>query len=456
MADPAPKPGATAVFTQLGQLWSRQSRGVRLLAILVVVGVLGFVVVTNVLAKTESFLAALADGASPDDSQELLSALQARGVSARLKDGKVEVATGDLENARAVAAAAGLPHGGKGFEIFDGSNLGQSSFAEQVNYRRALQGELQRSIAALAQVQGARVHIALGHHSVFKDQSERPTASRRSLAATQARRSSAPSKCAACASSSPPASRVARHLRRCVVVGSCCNHGNLLDATAPGATDQKAEIEHSVATRVRTMLERVVGHGKVSVVATAAVDERKVSETSETYDNDHPRRAQRDALDRWRRREPAQRDSRRGVAGARAATRRAQRRARRRRPHMESQPPQRDQQGYEISRTSQRQTKRVRAAPEDPGRGRGGLRRRQGRQAAVARTDKEMSELHGARAPGRRHRRRARRQDRDALDRVRAGSRGHRAAAAGRWCRPAGLADHLHRRGRVVAGSSCS
>ena len=278
---PTSTSGPAALLNQLKGLWGKQSRLVRLLAILGVVGILGAVVVMNVLAKTETFTA-LADGASPEDSQELLSVLLSRGVNARLKDGKVEVPNGEVDNARAIASAAGLPHAGKGMELFDGSNLGQSSFAEQVNYRRALQGELQRTVAQLAQVQGARIHIALGHHSVFKDQSERPTASvalhlhpGQTLSAEQVRG----------VRGMVAASIEGLQADAVVVVD---NHGNLLDAASPSSSDQKAEIEHGVAVRVRTMLERVVGAGKVSVVATAAVDESKVSETQELYDAEHP------------------------------------------------------------------------------------------------------------------------------------------------------------------------
>src|SRR5262249_4111354 len=59
------------------------------------------------------------------------------------------------------------------------------------------------------------------------------------------------------------------------------NHGNLLDGADPNAIDHKGEIERTVTARVRTMLERVVGVGKVSVVTTADVDDRKVSATQE-------------------------------------------------------------------------------------------------------------------------------------------------------------------------------
>lgn len=276
-----PSSGPFAVLAQLKQLWDKQSKGRRSIAILVVLGVIATVAVTTLTSHTTSW-SAIADGASPDDTQELYAALQARGVSARLKDGKVEVANSELEEARAVAAAAGLPRGGKGFELFDGSNLGQSSFAEQVNYRRALQGELSRSIMAMAQVQGARVHIALGRRSVFKDQAERPTASvalhlhpGQTLNAEQVR-----------GVRQLVAASIEGLTADAVVIVD--NHGNLLDGAAPGSGDQKASIERSVATRVRTMLERVVGEGKVSVVATASVDERKVSETQELYDNTNP------------------------------------------------------------------------------------------------------------------------------------------------------------------------
>lgn len=281
MADNTPSSGPFAVLAQLKQLWDKQSKGRRSLAILVVLGVIAAVAVTTLMNHAETW-SPLAEGASPDDTQELYSALQAQGISARLKDGKVEVVKSDLEAARAVAAAAGLPRAGKGFELFDGSNLGQSSFAEQVNYRRALQGELSRSITAMAQVQGARVHIALGRRSVFKDQSDRPTASvalhlhpGQTLTSEQVR-----------GVRQLVAASIEGLVGDAVVVVD--NHGNLLDGAAPGTSDQKANIERSVATRVRTMLERVVGEGKVSVVATASVDERKVSETQELYDNANP------------------------------------------------------------------------------------------------------------------------------------------------------------------------
>lgn len=280
MAEPS-KPGIAmpAVVGQLAGLWKKQPKGRKILAVAVVVGIVGIILATTMFSKPEQWTE-LAGGSSPEDSRELLARLQGDGIPARMTNGALEVPADKADEARAIAASAGLPHSGKGFELFDGSSLGESSFTEQVKYRRALEGELARSITTLAQVDSARVHLALGKRSVFKEREEAPSAS------------------------------VALHLHpgqqlsneqvagvRKLVAGSVegmkpdavvvvDNHGNLLEAGDPSAADRKAAIERTVTNRVRTMLERVVGAGKVSVVATADIDERKVEETEEIFDKD--------------------------------------------------------------------------------------------------------------------------------------------------------------------------
>ena len=67
-------------------------------------------------------------------------------------------------------ASAGLPKSGRiGFEIFDKTNLGMTDFAEHINYRRALEGELERSVMSLTEVEQARVHISFPQESVFQE-----------------------------------------------------------------------------------------------------------------------------------------------------------------------------------------------------------------------------------------------------------------------------------------------
>ena len=106
--------------------------------------------------------------------------LSSAGVKARLGDDgrSVWVPSGSLEQARLVLARDGLPvAGGAGFELFDETGFGMTDFLEQVNYRRALEGELSRTITALDEVSRARVHLVLPRESVFATESEPAKAS---------------------------------------------------------------------------------------------------------------------------------------------------------------------------------------------------------------------------------------------------------------------------------------
>lgn len=79
--------------------------------------------------------------------------------------------------ARIELAGSGLAEGGVGFEIFDKQSFGMTDFAQKVNYRRALQGELMRTITSLAPVEAARIHLALPEKRLFREQQQEATAS---------------------------------------------------------------------------------------------------------------------------------------------------------------------------------------------------------------------------------------------------------------------------------------
>jgi flagellar M-ring protein FliF len=94
-------------------------------------------------------------------------------------DGKgVLVPAEKVYELRLQLAAQGLPQGGGiGFEIFDKTNFGTSDFVQKLNYRRALQGELSRTIQALSEIESCRVHLAVPEKSIFQEKESRPTAS---------------------------------------------------------------------------------------------------------------------------------------------------------------------------------------------------------------------------------------------------------------------------------------
>ena len=119
-------------------------------------------------------------GLSQDTAAEIVEALKKEKIDYRLSNGgtTILVPADKVYDVRLMLASAGLPrHGGVGFEIFDKSSLGATDFVQRVNYLRALQGELERTISQFPEVEYARVHIALPKESLFVSQRREPTAS---------------------------------------------------------------------------------------------------------------------------------------------------------------------------------------------------------------------------------------------------------------------------------------
>jgi flagellar M-ring protein FliF len=119
-------------------------------------------------------------GVAPEDASAIVQKLKEAGVEYRLptEGGVVLVPSAKLAELRINMAAAGLPKTGRiGFELFDKTNLGATEFTEHINYRRALEGELERSVMSLAEVEQARVHVTFPKDSVFLESQQPAKAS---------------------------------------------------------------------------------------------------------------------------------------------------------------------------------------------------------------------------------------------------------------------------------------
>lgn len=181
-------------------------------------------------------------------------------------------------------AEQGLPRGGNiGFELLDEPKFGVSQFAEQVNYQRALEGELARSIESMHPVKAARVHLAIPRQSLFVREREAPTASvlltiypGRTLSDAQV------SSIAWLVSSSVPKLNAS-------AVSVVDQDGYLLSATSDKAGSDNSrrsfirEIEQNTAQRILTLLNPIVGTGNVRAQVSANVDFSEQEETSEQY-----------------------------------------------------------------------------------------------------------------------------------------------------------------------------
>src|SRR5947209_1948620 len=119
-------------------------------------------------------------GIAPEDAAGIVQKLKETGVEYRLPEngGSVLVPSARLADLRLSMAALGLPKSGRiGFELFDKANLGATEFTEHINYRRALEGELERTVMALSEVDQARVHLTFPKDSVFLESQQPAKAS---------------------------------------------------------------------------------------------------------------------------------------------------------------------------------------------------------------------------------------------------------------------------------------
>ncbi|MGB9712794.1 MAG: flagellar basal-body MS-ring/collar protein FliF [Dissulfurimicrobium hydrothermale] len=116
---------------------------------------------------------------SPQDAAEITAWLKKESVPYQLyNDGTaIRVPEEKVYDVRLSLAGAGLPRGSVGFEIFDLTNLGVTDFVQHVNYQRALQGELEKTISRFPQIRSVRVLLALPQESLFTSEKKEPTAS---------------------------------------------------------------------------------------------------------------------------------------------------------------------------------------------------------------------------------------------------------------------------------------
>ncbi|HWE49100.1 MAG TPA: flagellar basal-body MS-ring/collar protein FliF [Bryobacteraceae bacterium] len=158
-------------MNQLIKIWSALSRAQQV-SLVVVPLLLSALVFGLTKWKHDADFRVLYSSLAPEDASAVTQKIREAGIEFRLDEtgATVLVPSERIADARLALAGAGLPRTGRiGFELFDRSNLGASDFAEQVNYRRALEGELERTVATLSEVEQARIHITFAKESVFLD-----------------------------------------------------------------------------------------------------------------------------------------------------------------------------------------------------------------------------------------------------------------------------------------------
>ena len=225
---------------------------------------------------------------SDRDGGAIITSLQQMNVPYKMAEGggAVLVPANQVYEVRLRLASQGLPKGSVvGFELMENQKLGTSQFLEQVNYQRALEGEITRSIQSLSAVQGARVHLAIPRPSVFIREQQKPSAS--VLLSLHPGKVLDPAQVSGIihliASSVPDLP-----VKNVTVVDQ---NGNLLSGEGaaahigldPGQLDYLHQVEQSYAKRIESILTPITGPGNVRAQVAADLDFSQIEQTAETF-----------------------------------------------------------------------------------------------------------------------------------------------------------------------------
>ena len=201
----------------------------------------------------------------------------------------VFVPESQVSHSRMQLAKAGLPgQDVVGFEKFDGTTLGMSSYVQRIQYVRAMQGELTRSIQRLSAVKAARVHISMPPKKTFSEDEDPPKAS----VVLEMKSGQSLSKSEVGGIAHLVASAVeGLKVNQVTIVDS---HGSFLhkpqdesnQAISSNLLELQRSIEGEYEKRIEDMLTPIVGLGKVRAKVTADIDPSRVNTTEETYDGD--------------------------------------------------------------------------------------------------------------------------------------------------------------------------
>lgn len=276
----------TKVFRleQLSQLSNQKKLGL----ILAVAAAIALLAGALMWSQTPDYRV-LYNNVSDQDGAGIINALQQMNVPYKFSDSgsAILIPEKQVHEIRLRLAGQGLPKGSlPGFELMENQKFGSSQFLEQVNYQRALEGELARSVQSLSAVQSARVHLAIAKPSVFSREKQQPSVSvllnlrsGRVLSVEQV------SAIVHLMSSSIPNLPV----KNVTVVDQ---NGNLLSTQNANKQDKGfdakqlqyiQELEESYIRRIETILAPITGAANVRAQVTADLDFSRIERAEEIY-----------------------------------------------------------------------------------------------------------------------------------------------------------------------------
>jgi flagellar M-ring protein FliF len=280
-------------LNQFKELWQRLTlvqRSTIVGAALATVGLLGALLYFG----TEPDYGVLFSELKTGDAQAIIEKLKTANVPYKLSNGgtAISVPQERVPELRVQMAADGALSGGHvGFDIFDKNSFGATDFAQRVNYQRALEGELARTLEGMDELETARVHITPARESIFTEKAEKAKAS----VVLRVRRNREISR---------ERTLAITHLVASAIEGLEPGDVSVMDAqgrvlSAPKRDkaawadnadefnahfEARQRLEANTAARVVALLEPVIGQGRVRAEVSADLDFSQVEQTAEKYD----------------------------------------------------------------------------------------------------------------------------------------------------------------------------
>nr|WP_283812805.1 flagellar basal-body MS-ring/collar protein FliF [Bradyrhizobium tropiciagri] len=223
---------------------------------------------------------------STEDSSAIIKELERQAMPFELRnDGAIIMVPKDkVTRLRMKLAEGGMPKGGGvGYEIFDKSDaLGTTSFVQNINHLRALEGELARTIRAIDRVQAARVHLVLPEKPLFSRETPEPSAS----IVLRVRGALEPQQIRAIRHVVASAVNGLKPQRVSIVdeAGQLLADGAQSDADAAVGDERRAAFEKRMRKQVEDIVSSVVGAGRARVQLSADFDYNKITQTSDKFD----------------------------------------------------------------------------------------------------------------------------------------------------------------------------
>ncbi|MEP1443943.1 MAG: flagellar basal-body MS-ring/collar protein FliF [Hyphomicrobiales bacterium] len=234
-------------------------------------------------------MAPLYSDLSFDDSTGIVEFLESQGIVYELSNngGSISIDQDKILRTRMALASEGLPLGGNvGYEIFDKTDtLGTTSFVQNINHVRALEGELARTITSINRIRGARVHLVIPERQLFQREQKPPTASialkvRGVLDQSQI--------------------RAIQHLVASAIDGLSPTKVSIVDETGTllasgngpsgaglamlNAQSRATQVQDQLRNQITDLLTGVVGQGRARVQVSAELEMNRVTQTSDVYD----------------------------------------------------------------------------------------------------------------------------------------------------------------------------